>query len=225
MTSLKHKGFTLIELMIAMAIGLILVAAVITLYVSMSGSNIDYLKSIRLNHELRSAMSLIVRDVRRAGYNQDAATESIGASAVNPFSNSAGGATVSATVLSVSGVSTADRSIAFSYDTNDDANIDTFGYRLYVDSGTGIGSVQYCSNDTTTTGTACSNWQDITDDELIDVDSLEIDQDTITIPSGTITIRQITITLTGHLTSDPDFTKSISEVVKIRNDHSPDWSM
>jgi type IV pilus assembly protein PilW len=219
---MQYKGFTLIELMIAMAIGLLLVAAVITLYVSMSGSNIDYLKSVRLNHELRSTMSQMVRDIRRAGHNQDAATESVAASSINPFSNSSA-STVQATVLTVSGTSTADRTIRFSYDSDDDTNVDTFGYRLNVASG--VGTVQYCSDDSTTNGTACTGWEGLTDSDLVDIDSLEFELDTITVASGTLTIRQVTITLTGKLISDSDFTRTITEVVKIRNDHSPNWAM
>jgi type IV pilus assembly protein PilW len=218
----SNKGFTLIELMIAMAIGLLLVSAVITLYVSMSSSNIDYLKSIRLNHELRSAMNLMVRDIRRAGHNQDAATESVAATSINPFSNSSA-STVQATVLSVTGASTADRTISFSYDSDDDANIDTFGYRLNIVGG--IGAIQYCSNDTTTTGVACTNWEDLTDSNLIDIDNLDFEQDTLSVAGGVFTIRQVTITVTGHLISDTDFSKTLSEVVKIRNDHSPNWAM
>lgn len=218
----KQSGYTLIELMIAMAVGLILVAAVLTLYVSMSGSNIDYLKSVRLNHELRSTMALMVRDLRRAGHNQDAATESIAASTINPFSNSSA-STVQATVLTVTGTSTVNKSIAFSYDDNDDANINTYGYRLNVSSG--VGTVQYCADDTTTTGTACSLWEALTDSDLVDIDLLEFSQDTTSVAGGAFTIRQITITMTGKLISDTDFTRTISEVVKIRNDHSPNWAM
>ncbi len=220
----KQLGYTLIELMIAMAIGLLLVAAVITLYVSMSGSNMDYLKSVRLNHELRSTMALMVRDIRRAGHNQDAAIESIAASSINPFSNSAVGAsTVAPTVLTVTGTSTVDKTVAFSYDDDDDANIDTYGYRLNVVSD--VGTIQYCSDDSTTTGTACSSWQALTDSDLIDVDVLEFDEDTINVAAGTFIIRRVTITMTGKLINDTDFTKTISEVVKIRNDHSPVWAM
>lgn len=217
----SQYGFTLIELLIAIAISLLVVAAVLTMFVSMSGSNIDHLKSIRLNHELRSTMSLMVRDLRRAGHNQDAAAESLAATSLNPFSNSAGGTTIQPTVLSVTGASNADRTIRFSYDRNDDANIDTFGYRLNVNAG--IGTIEYCSNDTTTNGVACTNWQDLTDPNLIDIEELDFELDTIDVAAGTLTIRQLTITLTGTLISDTDFTRTISEVIKIRNDHSANW--
>lgn len=218
---ISNNGFTLIELLIAIVISLLVVAAVLTMFVSMSSSNIDHLKSIRLNHELRSAMGLMVRDLRRAGHNQDAGADSLAAVSLNPFSNSIGGATIQPTVLTVSGASNSDRTVRFAYDRDNDTNIDTFGYRLNVNAG--IGSIQYCSNDATTNGVACTNWQDITDPNLIDIDELDFNLDTIDVAAGALTIRQLTITLTGVLISDRDFTRTISEVIKIRNDHSANW--
>jgi prepilin-type N-terminal cleavage/methylation domain-containing protein len=223
MHSRHHKGFTLIELLIAIAISLIIISAVLTMFTAMSSSNIDYLKSVRLNHELRAVMSVMVRDLRRAGHNQDAAAESIAATSINPYSNSAGGATVQATVLSVSGSNTTDRTVRFSYDRDDDANVEAYGYRLNVTGG--VGAIEYCNSDAATNGAACTNWQDLTDSNLIDIDFLDFELDTIDVASGTLTIRQLTITMTGTLISDPDFTRTISEVIKIRNDHSANWAM
>jgi len=65
----------------------------------------------------------------------------------------------------------------------------------------------------------------LTDSDLIDIELLDFELDEITVASGTMTIRQLTIIVTGTLISDNDFTRTISEVVKIRNDHSPNWAM
>jgi prepilin peptidase dependent protein B len=204
----KQLGFTLIELLIAMAIGLLLVAAVITLYVSMAGSNIDHLKSIRLNHELRSTLALMARDIRRAGHNQDAATESTAAISINPYSTNSG------TVITVD-VSNA--SIAFSYDADGDASIETYGYRFNTTDGT----VDYCDNES---GTACSDWEALTDEDLIEITDLSFNYEpTTVVSSGALAGRQVTISLTGELRSDTDFTKTVGEVVKIRNGHSLSW--
>src|SRR5664279_3838021 len=81
----KQRGFTLIELMISIVIGLIILAAVLGMFVSMIKSDSDNLKAIRLNHELRAAMSLITRDIRRAGVDGLSATRGTGP---YPFSTS-----------------------------------------------------------------------------------------------------------------------------------------
>jgi len=64
----KQAGFTLIELMIALLIGLVIVSATIGIYISTIRGSMDVLRSARLNHDLDSAMQLMINDIRRAGY-------------------------------------------------------------------------------------------------------------------------------------------------------------
>lgn len=68
----KNRGFSLVELMIAMVAGLIVSGAVVTFTLSSMKSNSDYVLSTRLTQELRNSMDLITRDLRRAGYNENA---------------------------------------------------------------------------------------------------------------------------------------------------------
>jgi len=65
---LKQKGFTLIELMIAMMLGLIVIGGALSIYISTIRSSSDVVNSARLNYDLDSAMQLMVNDIRRAGY-------------------------------------------------------------------------------------------------------------------------------------------------------------
>lgn len=64
----KQLGLSLIELMIALTTGLIVLLAIVSIYAVVVRGNSDTLKSIRLNHDLDSAMNLMVNDIRRAGY-------------------------------------------------------------------------------------------------------------------------------------------------------------
>jgi len=63
-----QNGITLIELMIAILIGLIMTAAAITLYVNYLKNTRDNVALIKLNQDMRGAMDIMVRDVRRAGF-------------------------------------------------------------------------------------------------------------------------------------------------------------
>jgi prepilin peptidase dependent protein B len=81
----KQSGYSLIEIMIALLIGLIIVAAIITLYANTIRGSSDTLRSARLNHDLESAMALMVNDIRRAGYWGGAIAGSD--SRDNPFTN------------------------------------------------------------------------------------------------------------------------------------------
>lgn len=61
-------GLTLIELMIGVSLGLFLVAGVIGVFSTTLSSQGANLKSTRLNQELRTALDIMIRDIRRAGY-------------------------------------------------------------------------------------------------------------------------------------------------------------
>jgi prepilin peptidase dependent protein B len=214
----KQNGITLIELMIAMAIGLIVTAAVIALFISVLSANTTNLNEIRLNQELRAVMSLMTRDVRRAGYNGTSATNT----AVNPFSSEAGA--VSDTVLTISG-----DTINFAYDadgdgvlgngTNLDNDDEVFGYRLTAN------TVQYCQGDATFANCA-SNWQALTDPSVVGITGLSFIDTIVTENAGTtaeVDVRQITIALSGQWVKDTTFTRTITETIKLRNEHFADW--
>jgi len=62
----RTSGFGLIELMVAMVIGLIVVGAVLALVVSIMRSNRQTLQSTRLTQELRATLSVVSSDLRRA---------------------------------------------------------------------------------------------------------------------------------------------------------------
>lgn len=68
--SRKNLGFTLVELMVAAAVALIVVASATTLMVSVMQSNAQNVASTRLTQELRALTEIIARDLRRARYNQ-----------------------------------------------------------------------------------------------------------------------------------------------------------
>ncbi|WP_340121141.1 prepilin-type N-terminal cleavage/methylation domain-containing protein [Methylobacter svalbardensis] len=201
-----QRGFTLIELMISMVIGLIILAAVIGMFVSMVKADNDYLKSVRLNQELRSVMSLITRDLRRSGYNGLAATHVIAGTA-NPFELMATTAT----------------SVNFAYDVNNDGindcDSERFGFRL------NSGAIQSGGY----TSSCVATWQNITDENLVEITAFSVSdpdlvgddpEETVT-PGKTsagITTHQITIELTGQLVRDTSVRRTIAETVEIRND-------
>ncbi|MFM5246431.1 prepilin-type N-terminal cleavage/methylation domain-containing protein [Aeromonas caviae] len=82
---LRVRGFSLVELMVAMVAGLILVAAVITLFASILKANSTAMKVSRLNQELQSVTDMIARDIQRAGYDASAAAHTLVSGASSPF--------------------------------------------------------------------------------------------------------------------------------------------
>lgn len=90
--SMKHRivsgrrsaGFSLVELMVAMVLGLIVIGAVLALVLSMIRANNQTIAATRLTQELRATAALMSADLRRAGGVQDPLTTAT-ATAGNPF--------------------------------------------------------------------------------------------------------------------------------------------
>ena len=77
--SSRHRGFSLIELMVAMVVGLIVVGAVLALVVSIMKSNRQTLQSTRLNQEMRATLAVIASELRRARSVDDPLTQAVNA--------------------------------------------------------------------------------------------------------------------------------------------------
>lgn len=67
----RRQGFSLVELMVALAAGLVVSLAVVAFLMASFKSNSDYTLSTRLTQELRNTLDLITRDLRRAGYDDN----------------------------------------------------------------------------------------------------------------------------------------------------------
>lgn len=68
------RGFSLVELMVAMVLGLIVIGAVIALVLSMMRANNQTIKSTRLNQELRATLAVVANDFKRARSRLDPLT-------------------------------------------------------------------------------------------------------------------------------------------------------
>jgi len=64
----KQLGFTLIEILISLVLGLIVVGGTLSIYISSIRSSIDISNSAQLNYDLDSTMQLMVNDIKRAGH-------------------------------------------------------------------------------------------------------------------------------------------------------------
>lgn len=62
----SQAGVTLVEMMIAMVVGMIVIGAAIALIVSLMQSNNDSIRSMRLSQEMRAVADIVTMEVRRA---------------------------------------------------------------------------------------------------------------------------------------------------------------
>lgn len=68
------SGFSLIELMVALAAGMIVIGSVLAFTMSMLRSYNENIRSTRLTQDLRAAMNFAMREVRRSGYDSTSVT-------------------------------------------------------------------------------------------------------------------------------------------------------
>lgn len=69
----KQSGFTLPELLIALVLGLSLVGAVMSAYLTALKSSGDNNEQAQLTHNLRASLDLVLNDLKRAGANANTA--------------------------------------------------------------------------------------------------------------------------------------------------------
>jgi len=84
----EQAGLSLIELLVGIAISLLIVAGGLGLLATFTGENRRLLLETRMNQDLRAAMDVVTRDLRRAGYWQGSTAEaSVDGTPVAPASN------------------------------------------------------------------------------------------------------------------------------------------
>lgn len=219
--SFFQAGFSLIELMISMSIGLLLMGGVLQIFSNAVQNDSESLMTSRLQHELRTSMAIMQNDIRRAGYWSNA-LPTFGAN--NPF-------TAGNTDLAVLDGGTC---ILYTYDLNKNGTIDDdteyFGFRL---NGNKI-EIRIAGTTTTDCHVSDSEWEAVTDPAVNTITSLNFDNSNYvctnltnasdvncSAPSTgdiTQTIRQIDISIVGNVTLKPAITRSAKESVRVRND-------
>lgn len=195
-----------------MTIGLAVLAAIISALSTSNRANLSTLRMIRLNQELRSVMSLMQRDIRRAGFSSNASTF-VGTGNQPPFLTNAS--------FNVGTNSVANDCITYGYDTDldgvDDGNSEAYGFARAVVGGVGV--VQ-----SRNTSTNCgANWAGtaLTDSATINITALSFTTayHTNCINTGAgMQVRYITISLTGRLIADATVSRTIAETVRVGND-------
>jgi len=214
----KHKGLTLIEMMIALVLGLFVTAVIITVFSTNVRSNTENLKMIRLNQELRGVMNLMSDELKRSGY-----------------SGYLTGATNSAFMSQFKRVSA--NCVLYAFDTNSDGDLDTNEYR-----GFRLTSNQVVWK-TSGTGTDCvsGDWEALTSSEIAEITTLDfdfsgssnklgstVDTGIVALTTNTgISLYDVTITLTGstdlpHSSDANDPRRTIVETIRVRNDDPKD---
>lgn len=208
------RGLSLVEAMVGITVGLLVLAGALTLFVGNVSSSRRMTTEIRVNQDLRAAVDVVARDLRRAGYWGHAirgtlATGATATTAQNPYSTVGFG-------------SSSNVSYRFSRDASENDALDaneSFGFRLQ----SGVLQMQIDS----------ATWQDLTDARTVTVTAFSLVPTQTALALGNLcpkvcsagttncpvsTVRQVAITLSGRGVSDSTLSRSLSTVVRIRGD-------
>ncbi|OGO94015.1 MAG: hypothetical protein A3F10_00950 [Coxiella sp. RIFCSPHIGHO2_12_FULL_42_15] len=212
--SYSQKGITLIELLLALIIGLITIGAIVALFVLATTQSRKTIEIARLTSSLQLVLSSLERDLQRAGYWAQAET-----SAANPFM------VTGSTDLTVNAANTC---VLITYDANSDGLLppidatqddERYGYRLQE------GAIQFRPAGAPFECTAAqSSWTNLTDPKFITITafSVVLNTETINLAGGTgtqnIQVRFVEASLTGQLVKDSAITKTLTEKIKVYND-------
>lgn len=194
MSKASQRGVSLVELLVTLVIGLIVIGASTTVFVGTLGANSSQMRISRLNNELRTAMTYVSRDLRRAGYNN----WTVAQLEARDFTNSG-------QAVPVMGAAAA----AVSYDINNNGGTQRYGFQLSND---GVIQAQIDAG----------GWNNLTDPSVVQITAFTItDRSPAAIsPTGaaaSVTVPVFTIEITGRLTSDNTVTRTIRETVRPRN--------
>lgn len=178
----KESGFTIVELMVGLVVGMLVLGGVLSVYLTTIKTSGSTLNSSRLNQELGAIMNIMANDIRRAGYWGDGG---LGSATSNPFSQAGSTAlevhAFDGTNYAYAGVQGSGSCVVYAYDLSDEGTLDDdtgnpdegFGFR-WDGAGNAIlmkrGHTEV--NDCSDTG---ENWLPLTDTNFIAITNLEFD--------------------------------------------------
>ena len=212
----RQRGISLVEILVALIAGLLVVGSVLAFTVSSVKSNAENIRATRLAQELRTAITLVTREVRRAGYNLNAA-ETV---ATEEFANEFAEMDVEADC------------IAFSYDDeavddgdpdNDPDELEIKGFRRVVTDGNGVlefnGGLEDVDCDD-----GGGEWIEVTNPADVDMTDLTFTDNVVVVETGTpgtdpsVEVRTIDITMSMALETDSATIRTSNERIRVRAD-------
>lgn len=199
----KQSGLTLVEIMIALVLGIIVMGAVITIFVTTVKSSSENIRMVHLNQELRFLMGLMSDELKRAGYSGPTGDPALPRDpafreALNwdPDYNC----------------------LRYAYDVNGNGifeeNDESFAFQWWpLDAPDHIRWGQGVTSDTCGGGV----WQEITHPATAEIDDFDITE--VCASSGSVAVHTIRVSITGSVGLVPGrATRTVEESIRVRND-------
>jgi type II secretory pathway pseudopilin PulG len=210
------RGLSIVELLVGIAVGLFVLAGAAMVATNQITDNRRLLLETQIQQDMRTAMDIIVRDIRRSGYSFKAETlPAVGKSALPANGYSPAGALV------------AGKPLLYTYSVGafiqeDNGMADAQDFRGFKDED-GIIKVQLGKD----------NWQPLTDGEVVSIKlSAEESQTETLLPTcgkppcksstgcgdARVVTRIIKLRMEGQARHDPLVSRALESAVRVRND-------
>ncbi|MFT6895686.1 MAG: prepilin peptidase dependent protein B [Paraglaciecola sp.] len=201
----QQAGSSLVEMMIAMVLGLSSLSALCSFVGYGVGMNARLLTSSRLNEEVKVISALMSTDIARAGFDGLTSQRvSDPGESVRPF--------VDSVALSAYPGESPNSCITFAYDRNHNGLLDTlngnenYGYRLHDH-----------AIEMRVDGATCDSggWHDLTDSQVVRITSLQFTLHKQ--QAGMVTQSRVDLLLVGSLVKDSDISRQVNIRFAVNN--------
>lgn len=223
----RQRGFSIIESLVGITIGLFVVTGALVLTSTMTLSNRNMIVETRVIQDLRASSDLVVRDIRRAGYWANATTGVYVSGSNAPIPRNAYQnmipASCDATTLPGSVAIPSAPASAMCYyieqgtPNNTASDAEMFGFKLLS------GTLYAFVAGKTPQALSDSNSINITQFNLNPIPvSIDLSANCATPPTSgnepTVVVREFEIELRGHPPSDATMVRAVRTNVRVRND-------
>lgn len=218
----KQSGATLMEVLIAMTISLVATAAMIAMMSNSLGTTTRIIHMTKLTDDMRVAMQMMSRDIRRGSYNAN----SMYCYANDDCATDGSNLTMAGDVV----INEAGNCFTFLTDRDHDGDStedDAGAFRRVISGGVGVIEMWTGGNSPDCADAAgAAGWVEITDREHMDIFAFTVDDDLsysqLILDNGTNTlsqkVRKIRMDMQGRLVVDNTITRRIEDVIAVRND-------
>ena len=219
----KQSGATLMEVLVAMTISLVATAAMIAMMSNSLGTTARIINMTKLQDDMRVAMQMMTRDVRRSSYhafsqlcyaNNDCGTDSSGLSLAGDIT-----------------INDANTCFTFQMDRDHDGDStedEAGGFRHVVDGAVGVIEMWTGgANPDCNAAAGAAGWVQITDPEDMDIFGFAVDdalsytqliQDDGAGNTLSQRVRKLRMNVQGRLVLDNDIERQVQDVINVRND-------
>ena len=223
----RQTGASLMEVLVAMSISLVVTAAMIGLMASSLSSTTRIIQMTKLTDDMRVALQMMSRDVRRSSYN---------ANSMLCYANddcASDGAITAAADINMVDLDSDSVNDCFTFlmdrDHDGDSTEDNAGGFRRVTSG-GVGVIEMWTGDSApdcTDAAGSAGWVQITNPENMDIFDFSIDDDLsysqVILDDGagnTVSqrVRKVRMDIQGRLVLDNTITRQMEDIIAVRND-------